>query len=59
MGEWLRHLPFMIVGFLRTAVRALVGITIALLAMFLAWFTFEFLVHLKNLLSRTLFGHDW
>lgn len=59
MGEWLRHLPFMIVGFLRTAVRALVGVTIALLALFLAWFTFEFLVHLKDLLDRVIFGFKW
>ncbi|GEM_PF-2679869 len=26
MGEWMRHLPFMVAGLLRTAVRALVGL---------------------------------
>lgn len=59
MGEWMRHLPFMVAGSLRTAIRAFVGITLVFLSLFLAWFTFEFLVHLKNLLSRTLFGHEW
>ena len=59
MGEWIRHLPFMVAGLLRTTVRALVGITLVFLSFFLVWFTFEFLVHLKNLLSRTVFGHEW
>lgn len=59
MREWTKHLPFMVAGLLRTVIRGLIGLTLVFLALFLVWFTYEFLVHVRNLFGRTIFGHDW
>ena len=59
MSEWMKHLPFLVAGFLRTAIRALIGITLVFASLFLCWFAFEMLVHLKDFCSRTIFGHNW
>ena len=59
MREWTKHLPFMVAGLLRTVIRGLIGLTLVFLALFLAWFTYEFLVHLRNLFIRSLFHKNW
>ena len=59
MSEWMKYLPFWVASFLRTAVRGLIGLTLVFLALFLAWFTFAFLVKLRGLFAKSLFGHDW
>lgn len=57
--NWRNIVPFAIANLLRGALRAIIGLTLVFAAMFLCWFTVELLEHLKNLLSRTVFGHPW
>jgi len=48
-----------VAGLLRGAVRAILGVTLVFVAIFLCWFSMELLSHLKELLDRTIFGHPW
>ena len=57
--DWRRTFPLVIVNALRTATRAIIGVTVVLIVLFVCWFTFEVLTHLKSFLTRTLFGFDW
>jgi len=57
--DWKRILPFAVVSFSKTALRAIIGVTLIFGGLFLCWFVAEFLWNLKSLLSRSLFGHNW
>jgi hypothetical protein len=51
--------PVIIASMLRSAVRAILGVALVFVVLFVSWFTFEFLTHLKGLLARTIFSMDW
>ena len=59
MFNWKSEIPLIVGNAIRTAVRAIMGIALVFLVLFIAWFSFEFLQHLKNLLARTIFSFDW
>ena len=59
MDNWRRSIPLLVLGALRSAIRAAMGLALLFLSLFVAWASFEFLTHLKGFLSRTIFGHDW
>jgi Na+-transporting methylmalonyl-CoA/oxaloacetate decarboxylase gamma subunit len=57
--NWRNVIPFAVGNLLRGAVRAILGLTLVFIAMFLCWFTMELLSHLKDLLARTIFHAEW
>jgi hypothetical protein len=57
--DWRRLLPLTVVNLIRTATRAVIGVTLVMVALFVCWFTYSLLANLKSLLARTIFGHEW
>ena len=57
--DWRRLLPLTVVNLIRTATRAVIGVTLVMMSLFVGWFTYSLLSHLKGFLARTIFGHEW
>jgi hypothetical protein len=57
--DWRRLVPLTVVNLIRTATRAVIGVTLVMVALFVCWFTFEFLRHCRGFLTRVLFSWDW
>ena len=57
--DWRRLVPLTVGSLIRSATRAVIGVTLVMAALFVGWFTYSLLNHLKGFLARTLFGHEW
>jgi hypothetical protein len=57
--DWRRLLPLTVVNLIRTATRAVIGVTLVLVSLFVCWFTYELLRHLRGFLARCLFSWEW
>ncbi len=57
--NWRRLLPVTVGTLIRGVTRAVIGVTLVLISLFVCWFMYELLSHLKGFLARTLYGHEW
>jgi membrane-anchored glycerophosphoryl diester phosphodiesterase (GDPDase) len=54
-----RSIVKVLLDMLRHSVRGIMLVILILLALFLCWFTFEFIMHVKDWCSHTIFDGTW